>query len=409
MTGSLHFLRRVAPVALLAGAAMAGTAVSAAAQQSGTAPRESRRVIVREDSGETMRVTVVLDGLDSLLRVLVQSRALEERIGIALRELGGAQVSETRKRALEEQLQKIAQNNLQLMSRIQMACARPKSHVHSPDGYLGVTFGISGDVKRESNGPEIYRFDEPPEIISVESGSPADRAGIRSGDRMVAIDGRDVVGRDVLFSQLLVPGRKLPLRVDRDGREHTLVVQVQKRPDGFGDQCEDLELTMLPMRSPGVAPLTPLPGMRGLTFTRTPAAPRVATSPDAPGAPSVPNAPNAPSAPSASVWKIEPPPPVAMAGFAGFSSFVAGAQLTTLTDDFKELTGADGGVMVQRVSPETPAALAGLRGGDVIVEAGDRQVTSVRLLQRLVSDADERSLKLKVVRKGKVRTVWLRW
>jgi len=115
---------------------------------------------------------------------------------------------------------------------------------------------------------------------------------------------------------------------------------------------------------------------------------------------------------SVSVWNFETPPPVAISGFAGFSgfsSFVADAQLSTLTDDFKELTDADGGVLVQRVSPETPAALAGLKGGDVIVEAGDRQVTSVRLLQRLVSDADARSLKLKVVRKGTTRTVWLKW
>jgi S1-C subfamily serine protease len=106
------------------------------------------------------------------------------------------------------------------------------------------------------------------------------------------------------------------------------------------------------------------------------------------------------------VWTFEAPPPVAI---SGFSSIVAGAQLTTLTDDFKELTGAAGGVMIQRVLPETPAAAAGLRGGDVIVEAGDRPVMSARMLQRMISDSDEQALKLKVVRKGKARTTWLRW
>jgi len=53
--------------------------------------------------------------------------------------------------------------------------------------------------------------------------------------------------------------------------------------------------------------------------------------------------------------------------------------------------------------------MAGLRGSDVIVEANDRAVTSPRLLQRLISDSDDHSLKLKVVWKGKARTVWLRW
>jgi hypothetical protein len=391
-----HFLRRVAPIALVAGAALSAAGSAVAAQQPGPQPKTTRRVIIREDTSETMRVTVVLDGLDSLLRTLAQSRALEERIGIALREYAGAPASETRKRGLEEQLRMISRTNLQLMSKIQMACTtRPhRTSDAMPEGYLGVTFGTSGEVRRENNGPEVYRFDEPPEIISVESGSPADRAGVRSGDRMVGIDGHEVVGRDVVFAQLLMPGRKLPLRVDRDGHEQTIVVLVQKRPDGFGDTCNDLDLTMSPMRTPGVSLLAPVPGTRGMIW-RTPVPPRAAVAPEAPSAPSVPFA-----------WTFEPPPPVAI---AGFSSLVAGAQLTTLTEDFKDLTGADGGVLVQRVAPETPAALAGLKGGDVIVEAGGRQVTSARLLQRLIGEADSRILKLKVVRKGKARTVWLKW
>jgi S1-C subfamily serine protease len=94
---------------------------------------------------------------------------------------------------------------------------------------------------------------------------------------------------------------------------------------------------------------------------------------------------------------------------SGFSSIVAGAQLTTLTDDFKEVLGTDAGVLVQRVVPESPAAIAGLKGGDVIVEAADRPVTSARLLQRMIGDSEPRTLKLKVVRKGKARTVWLKW
>lgn len=394
MKGFRHFLRRVAPIALVAGAMLAAAVGAVAAQQSGTQPKATRRVIIRQDTNETMRVTVVLDGLDSLLRSLAQSRALEERIGIALRDYAGAPASEARKRALEEQLQKISRSNLQIMSKIQMACTSQQAHAHDPEGYLGVAFGIKGDVMRENNGPEVYHFDEPPEIISVESGSPADRAGVRAGDRMIGIDRHDVVGRDVVFANLLVPGRRLPMRVDRDGHEQDVVVVIQKRPDEFGDQCADLDLSMLPMRTPGFAQVAPVPGTRGMIFSRTPAPPRAADAPEAPGAPSIP------------IWTFEMPPPVAI---AGFSSLVAGAQLTTLTEDFKDLTGAAAGLLVQRVAPESPAALAGLKGGDVIVEAGGRQVTSARLLQRLISDTDARSLKLKVVRKGKARTAWLKW
>ncbi|MBI2408688.1 MAG: PDZ domain-containing protein [Gemmatimonadetes bacterium] len=389
-----NLTRRWAPAVLIAGALLGATVGAADAQQS-TAPRTSRTVTVRVDTNDATKVTVVLEGLDSLMRSLAQSRMLEERIGMALREYGSAQTNVARRQALEEQLQKISASNLALLSTIQMACTKRRALEHAPDGYLGVTFSISGTVRREANEPEVYRFDEPPEIITIESGSPADRAGIRRGDRIVALDGKDVVGREVVLAQYLTPGRKLPMRIAREGREQSVTVLVQKRPDGFGDECSDLELTLAPVRVPGVP--RSAPAVRAFTFSR-PAVPPKAAAPASPATP--------PTPPSPTVWSYYAPPPVAI---SGFSSLVAGAQLTTLTEDFKELTGADAGVMVQRVAPETPASAAGLRGGDVIVEAGDRAVTSPRVLVRMISDADDSTLKLKVVRKGKTRTVWLRW
>jgi C-terminal processing protease CtpA/Prc len=378
--------------------AAAGTVAAQSQPAQPAQPRSGnniRRVYVRSDTGDALQLTMVLDGLDSLMRALAQNRALEERIGIALREYSGAPVSETRKRELEEQLQKISRNNLNLMSKIQLACSRMKSRDQAPDGYLGVTFNGSYAVNKEGNGPEVFRFQEPPEIVTVESGSPADRAGVRAGDRMVALDGKEVVGREVVFAHILVPGRRVAMRVDRDGKEQTLNVAVQKRPDGFGDQCSDLDLMMLPMRTPSASPM---PGGRVMVMPRTPMPSRAPAAPEAAAAPQPPT--------PMSVWTFETPPPVAI---SGFSTLMAGAQLTTLTDDFKELTGAESGVMVQRVAPETPAAMAGLKGGDVIVEAGDRPVTSARLLQRMIGEDEDRSLKLKVVRKGKARVVWLKW
>lgn len=391
----LPFMRRIAPVALMA-SALSGAAVGAAsAQQTAPAPRATRHVIVRMDTSDAMKVTVVLEGLDSLMRSLARTRILEERIGMALREYGASEANADRRRALEEQLQQLAERNVRLMSKIQLACTNQRTSEFAPEGYLGVTFNITGTVKREMNGPEIYRFDEPPEIISVESGSPAERAGIHRGDRIVSLGGRDVVGREVILAQHLVPGRKLPVRITRDGREQNVTVLVQKRPEGFGDQCTDLDLWLAPVRVGGQALKSP--DGKSFTWVRPPALPRTARTP-APAAPAAPVAPG--------IWSFDRPPPVAI---SGFSSIVAGAQLTTLTDDFKEVLGTDAGVLVQRVVPESPAAIAGLKGGDVIVEAADRPVTSALLLQRMIGDSDQSALKLKVVRKGKARTVWLKW
>ncbi len=401
MTDSAKLIRKITP-AMLALSAILG-AGAASAQQT-PAPRTNRSVIVRVDTNDAMKVTVVLEGLDSLMRSLVQSRMLEERIGMALREYTAQAADGSRRRALEDQLRAIAEKNVQLMSKIQIACTTRRASEHAPEGYLGVTFNINGTVKREGNGPEVYRFVEPPEVITVETGSPADKAGVRRGDRIVAFEGREVVGHDVVLATMLVPGRKLPVRIARDGAEQNVIVQVQKRPAGFADECTNLDLAMAPMIAT-VAPAAPGTAPKPFTFMfARPATP--ARAPDAVASPSpvTPPSPETPPAPPAA-WTYAPPP----VAIAGFSSFVAGAQLTTLTDDFKELTGADAGVMVQRVAPETPAAAAGLKGGDVIVEAGDRPVASARFLQRMISGTDERQLKLKVVRKGKARTVWLKW
>jgi len=397
MMGFLPYMRRLAPAALVASAVTGAALGVADAQQTAPAPapRANRHMTVRVDTSDKMRVTIVLEGLDSLMRTLAQSRMLEERIGMALREYGASQANAGSRRALAEQLQQLAEKNAQLMSQIQLACTNRKASEFAPAGYLGVTFSIEGSVKRELHGPEVYRFEQPPEIISLETGSPADRAGIRRGDRIIALDGRDVVGRDVILAQYLVPGRKLPLRITRDGREQNLTVLVQRRPEGFGDQCTDLDLAWAPVRA-GTQTLRS-PDGKTFTWVRPSAPPKTVRTP-------VPAPPAPPAAPS--VWTFDAPPPVAI---SGFSSIVAGAQLTTLTDDFKEVLGAYAGVLVQRVVAKSPAAQAGLRGGDVIVEAADRPVTNAWLLQRMLGDSDNHTLKLKVLRKGKARIVNLKW
>jgi len=91
---------------------------------------------------------------------------------------------------------------------------------------------------------------------------------------------------------------------------------------------------------------------------------------------------------------------------------VAGAAMTTITDDLEELTGVDEGILVLRVAPGTPAASSGLRGGDVIIRINDAAAETVRDLQQAVQRASsrgERRVPLLVTRKQRERPITLQW
>jgi putative serine protease PepD len=71
-------------------------------------------------------------------------------------------------------------------------------------------------------------------VASVIPGGPADRAGLRAGDRIVAIGGAKVT-RSTDVSGLVTahePGDKLAVRISRGGDERTLSVTLGTRPDG---------------------------------------------------------------------------------------------------------------------------------------------------------------------------------
>jgi C-terminal processing protease CtpA/Prc len=87
---------------------------------------------------------------------------------------------------------------------------------------------------------------------------------------------------------------------------------------------------------------------------------------------------------------------------------VAGAELSELNPELARYFRVDDGVLVLQVSRSTPAARAGLQGGDVIVRAGGRTVRSVADLRRAFGDDDGR-VRLEVVRQGQRRQLDVEW
>jgi carboxyl-terminal processing protease len=80
--------------------------------------------------------------------------------------------------------------------------------------------GIGVTVRSERSGPLT--------IESVIQGTPASRAGLRRGDRIVAVNGRSLAGRPSSESIALIkgePGTKVALTIARDGRRRTQRVE----------------------------------------------------------------------------------------------------------------------------------------------------------------------------------------
>lgn len=83
---------------------------------------------------------------------------------------------------------------------------------------------------------------------------------------------------------------------------------------------------------------------------------------------------------------------------------LAGAHLTELNDDLADYFEAEEGVLVTRVEDGTPAARAGLRGGDVIVAVNGEEVDDIDDV-RATAGGTAGPIELTIMRRGERRTV----
>lgn len=99
-------------------------------------------------------------------------------------------------------------------------------------GWLGIGLSCSNCSIR-STGKTVRRwtFSRPPLVYSVDQGGPADRAGLRPGDTLIAIDGQEFVSREggEAFANL-VSGERVRLTYARGGRRRTVSVVPVDRP-----------------------------------------------------------------------------------------------------------------------------------------------------------------------------------
>jgi len=99
--------------------------------------------------------------------------------------------------------------------------AAAQTSVERPRGCRGTTsntFTITGTHPLGG----LVQFPDYPVLETIQPGSPAERAGLKIGDRILIQDGRDVVGEEPARTPLA--GDTVTLIVDRDRRQVPITV-----------------------------------------------------------------------------------------------------------------------------------------------------------------------------------------
>ena len=109
-------------------------------------------------------------------------------------------------------------------------------------GYLGVRYRPI----TESLARALKVSPGAAEVVSVEEDSPADKAGLKEGDIIVAVDGKTLKTADDLAILIAnrKPGEKVTLEILRDGKRKTVEVTLGERPDTLAARVEEGKLEL---------------------------------------------------------------------------------------------------------------------------------------------------------------------
>lgn len=221
-------------------------------------------------------------------------------------------------------------------------------------------------------------------IEKVIENSPAANAGLQNGDVIVRFENEEITSTRKLSRLIaeVAPDHQVKLTVARGGSEREVTVTMGKRP--------------MPKFENGVFQ-TPIPPMGELPNVRVPM----------------------PKLPPTGEFKTVPPMgefkailPMGEGINKDFFIFRGdgrhiGAGLMPLTKQLAEYFGVNEGrgLLINDVRPDSPAAKAGLKAGDVIVEIEGKEVKGMGDLMRAMSEKKEGDLSLTIVRDRNRQTV----
>jgi C-terminal processing protease CtpA/Prc len=259
---------------------------------------------------------------------------------------------EQARRQLQQDAHRVAELSMQLNgdAMTRMAAARQRMEKLRQRGFLGIDLDYDDDAK-----------DGSVTLSGVTPGGPADKAGLREGDVITAINGTSfkASGDDsasdklVEFMRDTKPGDALKVAYRRDGKSATATVTA-----GSISEMGRYSFAMPPMPPMPVAPAIPAP----------------------------------PAVPPMGPWR-------GFNMFFGSGSRWGEMQLVAMTPGLGQYFGTDKGLLVLHVPKDSALQL---QEGDVIVQVGGRDPGNAPHVMRILSSyGPGESVKLDIMRKGK--------
>lgn len=257
-----------------------------------------------------------------------------------------------------------------------LAAIPVKGRAQGPKGWVGLVITTGIGTVGESG---TMTFSDYPTIESIDPGSPAEKAGLQAGDILISINSQDFRKNPIPMGSLLAPGQKVVFRYKRNDVSKTASLTVIERP------MESKAYVQIQWIGPAPAAVSAAQRARteGLLNRNVTVERR--------------------REPLVSIAPL-------VIGAGSPTLRIVGAELTQLNSDLRDVLKVKGeGVFVINVAMGTPAGEAGLKSGDVIVQAANEAVQNPGELLRLMRAANENSVLLRILRKQKAQNLTLRW
>ena len=263
---------------------------------------------------------------------------------------------------------------------------------HSAQGYLGVNFR---EVSEEQLATLPAKESRGAEITMVDHDSPAGKAGIRERDVLLQLNNQPIEGVEHLRRMLreIPPGRAITLLLSRDGQTQIMNVLLANR-EVLERQAWDQHI---PVPDPSGSSAA-LPSPAGSPRPDHPAEPRSSGSMGffADGVPS--------TGMNGSRFGDR-----GSARSGSLTSSYTGAALESLGPQLAQFFGVpDGnGLLVRSIEGNSPAAIAGLKAGDVVIRVNQVALLGGGDWLRLMHESRGRAVQLTILRDKKEQTLTL--